>query len=122
MATAKIDGIELKGVHAQTISRETPAEKTRTAGFKLRRDYPSRNAPKRVWTLECRPQLREELYQLIQHLDSILWSRVEFELDEMEESVMAYVDEGLGEDRTQFSRDGEWINDGREYSITIEEA
>ena len=121
MAIAKIDGIEVPKVYEQNISREYAYERARTAGFKLRQDsFSGGNVDKKTWELDTRDITKEKAYQLIDYLQGINWGSVDFEIDEEEGIIEAYV-EITGEPRTEFSKAGEWINNGRQLTLQIVE-
>lgn len=118
MAIAQINGIDVHYVFAVQVGRELVAERTRTAGGKLRQDA---IAVKRTWTLETRPMTKAQSDALTQAIDLAFGGPMSFWLDEFGPpgtTIEVFV-EIQNEERVAFARDGVWHNDGRQLSLSI---
>ena len=116
---AAIDGIEIPYVYEIDVERVFVGDEGRTVGGKLRRDAV---VVKRIWNLQTRPMTKDEAAPLIDHLDGIMYSAVDFWLDEFgdtSKTVRAYV--SIFEERVAFGRGGKWYKDGKQLTITVEE-
>jgi hypothetical protein len=120
MAIAQINGIDVPYVFALQISRELIAERSRTAGGKMRQDA---IAKKRTWRVDTRPMLKSESDLITGEIDSELGGPMEFWLDEFgvpSNTVAVFVTVD-NEERVTFARGGMWHNDGRQLSLTVVE-
>lgn len=91
-ATARIDGIEIPLVYSQQETLELIGGEGRTATGTLRRNV---FAVKRQWRLVTRPMTKSEKDALIAHLEELLFTAVDFWLDEFGDetnTVPAYVE------------------------------
>lgn len=116
---AAINGIQIPYVYAIEVERMRVGDEGRTIGGKLRRDIV---AIKRIWNIQTRPMTKDEAAPILDHLDSIMYSAVDFWLDEfgdMMRTVRAYA--SVYEERVSFGRGGKWYKDGKQLAITVEE-
>ena len=112
MITARIDGVPVPLVFSQQETVQLIGEEERTGTGALRRNV---FAIKRVWRLQTRPMPKADKDALAAHLHGILFTAVDFWLDEFgpeTNTVRAYVE--LEEERTVET-------DRHSLSIVVEE-
>lgn len=122
MATAYLNkALEIPNVSAQRIDWELVGERSRTAGGNMRQDLV---AVKRTWKLTSIFVTPTYYTTIINTLNILNW-RGWFWLDEFggtasTDSIMAFysIDE---DERVQFRRGKQWINNGRRLVLTVTE-
>lgn len=114
--------IPLPNVRSVKPGREIIADRSRTAGGKMRQDV---TAVKRAWRLELRYLTPAEYLAIVNHLDWLWYGPTTFWIDSLggapeTDSVAAYVTIE-DDERVQFGRDGTWYSDGHNLILSVVE-
>ncbi len=120
--TLRVNNTEygLKKVNDLSLGFELIAEKARSAGGQMRMTVVTH---KRSWSANTSPLSPNDVDALITALRNIHFTKCEMQLDTFgaNEWVDVYV-EIDNIDRINFGEGGAWYKDGKELSLTIEEA